>query len=148
SGIIGFLMRGAGQIPVDRRTGRAALQTGLALLNEERLVGGFPEGTRGRGDPKETKGGIASVAVRAQATVLPAAMLGPRPAGKKAGHVPPPGARLTVVFGEPFEAAVPEAGIGRRAVAGAMGTIQQRLSDHVLGSAAKYGIALPESTEI
>ena len=148
SGIIGFLMRGAGQIPVDRRNGRAALQTALALLNEERLVGVFPEGSRGRGDVKETKAGIAWLAVRAQAPVLPAAILGTRPPGKKPGHVPSPRTRLTVVFGEPFEAADPEAGIGRRAVAGAMSTIQQRLSDHVLGSAAEYGIALPESTEI
>lgn len=148
SGFIGFLMRNAGQIPVDRTNGRAALQTALALLNEDRLVGVFPEGARGRGDVKETKAGIAWLAVRAQAPVLPVAILGTRPTGKKPGHVPRPRARLTVVFGEPFEAADPEAGIGRRAVTTAMGTIQQRLSEHVLGSAEHYRIPLPQSTQI
>lgn len=148
SGIIGFLMRTAGQIPVDRRHGRAALQTALALLNEERLVGVFPEGSRGRGDVKETKAGIAWLAVRAQAPVLPAAILGTRPTGTKSGHIPSPRSKLTVVFGAPFETVDPEAGIGRRAVSTAMGTIQQQLSDHVLGAAEHHRMPLPENTEI
>lgn len=148
SGIIGFLMRNAGQIPVDRRNGRAALQTALALLNEDRLVGVFPEGSRGRGDVKETKAGIAWLAVRSGAPVLPAAILGTRPSGRKPGYVPGPRAPLTVVFGEPFAAVDPDAGIGRAAVSVAMGRIQTRLSEHVTGSAAEYGIPLPEATEI
>ena len=148
SGFIGFLMRTAGQIPVDRRNGRAALQTALALLNEERLVGVFPEGSRGRGDVKETKAGIAWLAVRSGAPVVPAAILGTRPTGKKPGHVPGPRARLTVVFGEPFAAVDPGAGIGRAAVSAAMGRIQARLSEHVTGSAAEHGVPLPEDTEI
>ncbi len=148
SGFIGFLMRSAGQIPVDRRNGRAALQTALALLNEDRLVGVFPEGSRGRGDVKETKAGIAWLAVRSGAPVVPAAILGTRPTGKKPGHVPGPRARLTVVFGQPFAAVDPGAGIGRAAVSAAMGRIQARLSEHVTGAAAEYGVPLPEDTEI
>ena len=148
SGVIGFLMRNAGQIPVDRRNGRAALQTALALLNEDRLVGVFPEGSRGRGDVKETKAGIAWLAVRSGSPVLPVAILGTRPSGKKPGHIPHPRERLTVVFGQPFAAVHPEAGIGRAAVSEAMGRIQTRLSDHVNSSAAEYGIPLPDGTEI
>ena len=71
SGVIGFLLRNAGQIPVDRKNGRAALTTALALLNEGRLVGVFPEGTRGRGDVSSTKAGIAWLAVRSGAMVVP-----------------------------------------------------------------------------
>ncbi|HIZ37268.1 MAG TPA: 1-acyl-sn-glycerol-3-phosphate acyltransferase [Candidatus Ruania gallistercoris] len=148
SGFIGFLMRGAGQIPVDRRNGRAALQTALALLNEDRLVGVFPEGSRGRGDVKQTKAGIAWLAVRSGAPVLPAAILGTRPTGKKPGHIPGPRARLTVVFGQPFAAVDAGAGIGRAAVSEAMGRIQTQLSEHVNGAAAEYGIPLPDSTAI
>lgn len=148
TGVIGFLMRNAGQIPVDRRNGRAALQTALALLNEDRLVGVFPEGSRGRGDVKQTKAGIAWLAVRSGSPVLPAAILGTRPSGKKPGHVPGPRARLTVVFGEPFAASSPDAGVGRAAVSEAMGRIQTGLSEHVNGAAAEYGIPLPGGTEI
>lgn len=148
SGIIGFLMRNAGQIPVDRRNGRAALQTALALLNEDRLVGVFPEGSRGRGDVKETKAGIAWLAVRSGAPIVPAAILGTRPSGKKPGYVPHPRAHLKVVFGEPFAAVEAEAGVGRAAVSAAMGTIQTTLSAHVNGAAAEHGVPLPEATEI
>jgi 1-acyl-sn-glycerol-3-phosphate acyltransferase len=148
SGIIGFLMRGAGQIPVDRRNGRAALQTALALLKEDRLVGVFPEGTRGRGDVKETKAGIAWLAVHSGAPVVPAAILGSRPTGKKPGHIPFFRTRLHVVFGEPFVAADPATGKGRKAVAEAMTTIQTRMGEHVRAASERTGVELPASTEI
>ncbi|UFU08156.1 lysophospholipid acyltransferase family protein [Ruania halotolerans] len=148
SGIIGFLMRNAGQIPVDRRNGRAALQTALTLLNEDRLVGVFPEGTRGSGDVTQTKAGIAWLAVRSGAPVLPVAILGTRPAGKKPGHIPGFRGRLTVEFGTPFQAVDPGVGVGRAAVTEAMGTIQEQLSTHVYGASERHGIPLPRSTEI
>lgn len=145
---IGFLMRWAGQVPVDRKNGRAALATALALLNEERLVGVFPEGSRGRGDVKSTKAGIAWLAVRAGAPVVPVAILGTRPPGRKPGHVPGPRARLHVVYGEPFMASDPQAGTGRAAVAQAMGVIQQRMSEHVRGASRRTGVDLHSATEI
>ncbi|QOR72376.1 1-acyl-sn-glycerol-3-phosphate acyltransferase [Ruania alkalisoli] len=148
SGVIGFLMRGAGQIPVDRRNGRAALQTALTLLNEDRLVGVFPEGTRGGGDVKQTKAGIAWLAVRSGAPVLPVAILGTRPAGKKPGHIPGFRSRLVVEFGEPFRAVDPEVGVGRSAITEAMGEIQQQLSTHVHAASERHGVALPKTTEI
>ncbi|UFU04459.1 1-acyl-sn-glycerol-3-phosphate acyltransferase [Ruania suaedae] len=148
SGVIGFLMRGAGQIPVDRRNGRAALQTALTLLQEDRLVGVFPEGTRGGGDVKQTKAGIAWLAVRSGAPVLPVAILGTRPAGKKPGYIPGFRGRLLVEFGEPFVAVDPGAGVGRAAVTEAMGRIQQELGAHVHGASERHDIPLPRSTEI
>src|SRR5659263_507588 len=42
---LGFLMDWAGQIPVDRSSGRAALVVALEMLKEGRVVGIFPEGT-------------------------------------------------------------------------------------------------------
>ena len=47
---IGFIFRASGQISVDRRNGRPALATALAVLRKGRVVGIFPEGNRGRGD--------------------------------------------------------------------------------------------------
>lgn len=148
SGVIGFLMRWAGQIPVDRKNGRAALQTAVALLKEDRLVGVFPEGTRGRGDVKSTKAGIAWLAVRSGAPVVPVAVLNTRPVGKKRGYIPGPRAKLYVVYGEPFAATSPDAGVGRAAVAEAMGVIQDRMSAHVRSAAERTGIELDAGTEV
>ncbi|MGC0250660.1 lysophospholipid acyltransferase family protein [Pseudactinotalea sp. Z1748] len=146
--VIGFLMRWAGQIPVDRRNGRAALLTALTMLNEDRLVGVFPEGSRGSGDVRSTKAGIAWLAVRSGAPVVPVAILGTRPPGEKAGHVPGPRAKLHVVYGAPFVPADPEAGTGRAAVAEAMTVIQEKMSEHVRQASTTTGVPLHSATEI
>lgn len=142
-GIVGLLMRGAGQIPVDRKSGRAALTTALALLNEDRVVGVFPEGTRGRGDVSDAKAGVAWLAVRAQAPVVPVAILGTRRPGDKRGRIPGPRARLAVVIGEPFTAADPELGTGRKAVTAAIEQVRTRMSEHVSAAIERTGIRLP-----
>lgn len=143
-GVIGFLMRNAGQIPVDRGTGRAALTTALALLNEDRLVAVFPEGTRGRGDVSSAKAGIAWLAVRSGSPVVPVAILGTRKRGQRRGHVPGFRARLFVVFGEPFQAAPDDAATGRAAVAAAAERVQAEMSRHVEAAIARTGVDLPD----
>lgn len=143
-GFIGFLMRGAGQIPVDRKNGRSALVTALALLNEERLVGLFPEGTRGRGDVTDAKAGVAWLAVRSGAPVVPVAMLGTRRRGDKRSKIPGFRRRLYVYIGEPFYPADPELQ-GRAAIDQATERIQHELSTHVENAIADSGVDLPES---
>ena len=50
-GPLKFLFKGLGIIPVNRRTkDKAALQTAIDTLNEEKLIGIFPEGTINRTD--------------------------------------------------------------------------------------------------
>lgn len=141
-GFIGFLMRWAGQIPVDRKNGRAALNTALALLKEDRAVGIFPEGQRGRGDVKETKAGIAWLAVRAQAPVVPVAILGTRKAGKSASWVPGFRTKLHVVIGEPVVVHDPELK-GRDAVSHAVNEVQRELEKHVKHAVELTGVDLP-----
>lgn len=143
-GIIGVLMRGAGQIPVDRKSGRSALVTALALLNEERLVGVFPEGTRGRGDVSDTKAGVAWLAVRSGAPVVPVAILGTRKVGESRSKIPGFRRRLYVYIGKPFLPADPEAK-GRAAINEAMARVQEELSSHVEYAIADSGVDLPES---
>ncbi|MDX5399545.1 MAG: 1-acyl-sn-glycerol-3-phosphate acyltransferase, partial [Actinomycetes bacterium] len=99
---LGFLMDWAGQIPVDRSAGRAALVVALELLKEGRLVGIFPEGSRGAGSLQAVKAGVAWLALNSGAPVVPAACLGTRPMGASVGHVPKPRSKLHVVFGEPI----------------------------------------------
>lgn len=147
TGWTGPLMRGAGQIPVDRGSGRGALQTALALLNEDRVVAVFPEGTRGRGDVSSAKAGIAWLAVRAKAPVLPVAILGTRRQGDPRGHIPRFRSRLYVVFGEPFQAVPAEATTGRAAVSAAADRVQAEMSRHVEAAIALTGVDLPDTAD-
>jgi 1-acyl-sn-glycerol-3-phosphate acyltransferase len=72
--------RGMGQIPVDRAGGQAsewALNTGLRVLREGKLLGIYPEGTRTPdGRLYRGKTGIARLALESGAPVVPCAMVG------------------------------------------------------------------------
>lgn len=137
----GFLMRWSGQIPIERSNGRPALDTALALLEEERCVGVFPEGTRGRGDVAAARAGIAWLAVNAGAPVVPCAVLGTRPPGRPRNYFPRPRDHFYVAFGEPIEV---EQGGGRREVARTMKTVQRAMVDLLEQAQARSGMSLPE----
>lgn len=75
-----WFMLGTGQYPVDRSggsAGRAALDTGVRLLREGKVLGVYPEGTRSP-DARLHKGktGVARMALEAQVPVVPVAMVG------------------------------------------------------------------------
>lgn len=141
---IGFLMSWAGQIPVDRRNGRAALNVALQLLSEGRVVGIFPEGNRGSGSVSSARAGVAWLAVHGNAPVVPVALLGTRPTGKPVGYVPGPRRRLHVVFGDPIHVNTTPGEGGNRALLGAaMEDIRQGLADHVRDAVRRTGVELP-----
>lgn len=142
-GVVGALMRLAGQIPVDRSSGRGALTTALALLKEERIVGVFPEGTRGRGDVADAKAGIAWLAVRSQAPVVPVALLGTRMTGDSPSHIPRFRSRIYVRIGEPFHPYRSDLR-GRAAIDAALGSVRENMSAHVQHAINETGIELPD----
>jgi 1-acyl-sn-glycerol-3-phosphate acyltransferase len=144
---LGFLMTLAGQIPVDRKAGRNALQTAKQFLSEGRLVGIFPEGSRGKGDVGQVHAGVAWLAVQTGAPVIPAAILGTRTSGQPTGHVTRPFARPVVAFGEPLEISVPAGASGRTAITTAMEQITEALTNHVSETVARTGISLPDETD-
>ncbi len=75
-----FFFSGVGQVPIDRSSGaaaRAALDTGVRLLREQRLLGVYPEGTRSPdGRLYKGKTGVARMALEADVPVIPIAMDG------------------------------------------------------------------------
>ncbi len=83
-GFVGWLKKqfftGVGQVPLDRGSGsaaRAALDTGIRLLREERLMGIYPEGTRSPdGRLYKGKTGIARMALESEVAVIPVVMIG------------------------------------------------------------------------
>jgi 1-acyl-sn-glycerol-3-phosphate acyltransferase len=79
--IIGRVLLGAGQIPVERETSVAsdALQHAIAFLKAGHLLGVYPEGTLTRDSnywPMKAKTGIARLAILTQAPVIPCAQWG------------------------------------------------------------------------
>lgn len=109
-GVKGWLVRqffrASGQLPIDRSGGKAseeALNTGIAVLNEGKLLGIYPEGTRSP-DGRLYRGrtGIARMALDANVPVIPVAMIDTdkvMPIGQKMPKV----LRIGVVFGRPLD---------------------------------------------
>jgi 1-acyl-sn-glycerol-3-phosphate acyltransferase len=105
-GVKGFarraFFRGAGQVPIDRSSASAAedaIQTGLRILREGKLLGIYPEGTRSPdGRLYRGKTGVARMALETGAPVIPIAMVYSRKRvlGRKV-------TRVTVTFGEPLD---------------------------------------------
>ncbi|MFJ3662425.1 lysophospholipid acyltransferase family protein [Streptomyces sp. NPDC090119] len=101
-----FFFRSAGQIPVDRsgkEAGQAAVREGLKVLGRGELLGIYPEGTRSH-DGRLYKGkvGVAVMALKAGAPVVPCAMIGTfeaQPPGRKIPKL----RKITIRFGEPLE---------------------------------------------
>ena len=107
TGIKGFLQRaffaGSGQVPIDRTDASAAedaIRTGLGILNQGKVLGIYPEGTRSPdGRLYRGKTGIARMTLETGAPVIPVAMIYSSrklPFGKK---MP----RVEVRFGEPLD---------------------------------------------
>jgi 1-acyl-sn-glycerol-3-phosphate acyltransferase len=142
---IGFLMTWAGQIPVDRASGRAALAVGRSMLEEGRVVGIFPEGTRGGGDASSVRAGVAWLAINSGAPVVPAACLGTRLPGDRRSHVPGPRSKLHVVFGDPITLDAADGASRRERMTAAMDLIGAGLSAHVRDAVALTGVPLPAS---
>jgi 1-acyl-sn-glycerol-3-phosphate acyltransferase len=73
------LIRGAGQVPVDRTGGNAsmaAITTGVRLLKEGHMLGIYPEGTRSSdGRLYRGKTGVARIALESRVPVIPVAMI-------------------------------------------------------------------------
>jgi 1-acyl-sn-glycerol-3-phosphate acyltransferase len=110
-GVKGLLSKaffsGLGQIPVDRAGGQAserAINTGLRVLAQGKLLGIYPEGTRTPdGRLYRGKTGVARLALESGAPVIPCAMLGTfqlMPSGKL---IPRLRYRPGVRFGKPLD---------------------------------------------
>jgi 1-acyl-sn-glycerol-3-phosphate acyltransferase len=102
TGIKGWFQRwfytAAGQVPIDRTdadSAQAALGTAARILNEGKLLGMYPEGTRSPdGRLYKGKTGLARVALDTGVKVIPVAMIGTdavtRPAARCGGSAGSP----------------------------------------------------------
>ena len=76
--LIGGIFRWAGAFPVNRGTADVgAIKTAMKILKNEECMAIFPEGTRVReGQPHEIKSGVAMIAEKTKAPVIPIAIKG------------------------------------------------------------------------
>lgn len=95
--LLGWFLLGTGVIPLDRGSGDlAALRAALSVLSDDGSLVVFPEGTRVKpGERRVPKPGVAFLAARAKARVLPARLKGTAEF--------PRAFPLTVAFGPPLE---------------------------------------------
>lgn len=98
-----WVLRAVGAFPVRRgESDRQAIRDSLRLLAEGKVVGIFPEGTRSAdGDLRQAQTGIAMLARRGRAAVVPMAISGSRGILPKGAWLPRP-ARVRVVIGKPL----------------------------------------------
>jgi 1-acyl-sn-glycerol-3-phosphate acyltransferase len=98
-----FFFAASGQVPIDRSSASAAenaIQTGLRILREGKLLGIYPEGTRSPdGRLYRGKTGVARMALETGVPVIPVAMIYRKrklPFGRSI-------TRVQVKFGEPLD---------------------------------------------
>lgn len=140
-GPVGWVLARAGQIPVDRANGRAALASGLGVLRRGGAVGIFPEGTRGRGEVSEVRAGAAWLAVHGEAPLVPVAILGTRRTGESPGRLPGLRRVLHVEFGDPLAPAT--GGSARDRIAATSAALRDAMAELVARVEARTGVTLP-----
>ena len=102
-GMVGHVLRGAGQIPVYRRgSDPAAMKACLRVLRDGRVLGIFPEGARGAGEFDRFHRGAAYLALVTGAPVVPVVQFGTREPGAGNHTLPARGAVVDMVIGAPI----------------------------------------------
>lgn len=101
-----WLFHALGMIPVKREVKEkteAALASGIEVLSAEGVLGLYPEGTRSP-DGRLYRGrtGVARLALRSRAPVIPVGLLGSREVMPKQARFPRLWGRVRVRFGEPL----------------------------------------------
>ena len=104
--LMAWFFTGVGMVPVDRDGGHggvAALMTGRRILEEGKVFGIYPEGTRSP-DGRLYRGrtGIARLTLMTGAPVVPFAMIGTDKIQPSGAGMPRP-CQVTVRFGKPME---------------------------------------------
>ena len=102
-----YLFPAVGMVPIKRdvkKASMAALQTAAELLQDDRLVGIYPEGTRSRdGMLHRGHSGVAHLAVMTDAPIIPVGIIGTERVQPIGSSVPKPfRPPVTIRFGEPI----------------------------------------------
>ena len=123
-----FIMRGFHVFPYNRGGASAeTLRTLLGLLDQDRAVVVFPEGTRSKSHSlQEAQLGVVYLAMKSQAPILPVGVTGTQ--NMKAWRMPMPLCRLKASIGPPFTLPVVEGRAPRPVMLGMLRMIMERVA--------------------
>lgn len=126
--LFGPAIRAYGSVPVVRGQGFAdSLDAMLDLLGRDRVIGVFPEGTRSRdGKLHLAKPGIAMLAMRSNAPILPVAVRGSEKVNGLRSLFTRP--EIVVSIGQPFSLPVLEGPVGRAQLTSLTEMIMSRIA--------------------
>jgi 1-acyl-sn-glycerol-3-phosphate acyltransferase len=116
--VVGWLARNGGVVPVDRGGADVeAFRLAQRVLAAGHVLVVFPEGTRSPTGALQTpKDGLAMLALRTQATIVPIGISNTDRVWRKGSLLPRPGGHATMRIGEPFKVAdVIPPDLGRKA---------------------------------
>jgi len=127
--VVGWMARNGGVVPVDRGAADIdAFRLAQRVLAAGQVLMVFPEGTRSpTGELQVPKDGLAMLALRTNATIVPIGVSNTDRVWKKGSFLPRPGGHATMRIGEPFKVAdllPPE--IDRKAAKGLATTLIMR----------------------
>jgi len=105
--IVGWIAANGGVHPVDRDSADVeAFRLASRILDEGHVLFVFPEGTRSPdGALQEARDGVAMLALRSGAPIVPIGIAGSNRVWPKGQRLPHPGGRVTVRVGRPFRPA-------------------------------------------
>lgn len=148
--IVGWIARNGGVHAVDRSTADIdAFRLATRILEEGHALFVFPEGTRSHdGTLGEGRDGVAVLALRTGAPVVPVGVTGSYDRWPRGQKLPRPGGRVTVRVGSPFRIAdvLPE-GLDRRAAKAAATDLIMRRIAELLPERQRGRYAAPPETD-
>jgi 1-acyl-sn-glycerol-3-phosphate acyltransferase len=130
--VVGWMARNGGVVPVDRGGADVeAFRLAQRVLEAGHVLMVFPEGTRSpTGELQVPKDGLAMLALRTGATIVPIGVSNTDRVWKKGSALPRPGGHATMRIGEPFRLAevLPEGLDRKRQKAEATTAIMRRIA--------------------
>jgi 1-acyl-sn-glycerol-3-phosphate acyltransferase len=131
--VFGRIVKWYGALPVDREVGannKESLDRVLEVLAQDGVIGVFPEGTRSKkGGMQRAKAGVALLAMRSQAPILPVGIYGSeRVRGIGSLFTRP---RITVSIGSPFTLPALEGPVGHGQLASVLDMIMGRIAAQI-----------------
>jgi 1-acyl-sn-glycerol-3-phosphate acyltransferase len=102
--VVGWMARNGGVVPVDRGAADVeAFRVAQRILAAGQVLMVFPEGTRSpTGELQVPKDGLAMLALRTNATIVPIGVSNTDRVWRKGSFLPRPGGHATMRIGEPF----------------------------------------------
>ena len=103
--VVGFIARNGGVVPVDRAAADVeAFRVARRILDAGNVLMVFPEGTRSpTGELQSPKDGLAMLALRTDATIVPIGISNTDRIWPKGRPIPTPGKHATMRIGAPFK---------------------------------------------